>query len=86
VRATAPDNSRAPSVTVMPPSAARRRSNPMPGRPLGKVENSLCSGSLPLAHGTNARHCKVCRCVYRTQPSNAASPPTPFGVPTRTKP
>jgi len=48
-------SSRVPSSKAVPPSAARSRNNPMPGLPLGKVENSLCSGILPLAHTTDAR-------------------------------
>lgn len=40
---------RAPKVTASPPSATRTRSSPIPGRPPGKVENSLCSGNLPRA-------------------------------------
>jgi hypothetical protein len=40
----------------------RNRSNPTPGLPLGKVENSLCSGALPLAHATkNARQFETIR-------------------------
>jgi hypothetical protein len=43
-----------PSSNAIPPRAARSRSNPTPGPPLGKVENSLCSGNLPLAHTTGS--------------------------------
>lgn len=50
VRSIRPDRSAAPSAMAMPPSAARIRSSPMPGWPPGKVENSLCSGILPVAH------------------------------------
>lgn len=56
VRSTLPASSSAPTATATPPNAARRSSNPIPGLPLGNVENSLCSGTLPLAHSTNARH------------------------------
>jgi len=42
-------NSSVPSAMAMQPSAVRIRSNPMPGLPLGKAENSLCSANLLLA-------------------------------------
>lgn len=45
---------KAASSKAMPPRATRSSSSPMPGPPLGKVENSLCSGILPLAHTTGA--------------------------------
>jgi hypothetical protein len=51
VRAARPDRSNAPNDTAMPPSATRKRSNPRPGRPLGNVENNLCSASLRPENG-----------------------------------
>ena len=68
VRSIRPDRSDAPSATAMPPSAARIRSSPMPGWPPGKVENSLCSGILPLAHTKKARRCNLSNEVHRAQP------------------
>lgn len=59
VRSANPANSRAPSDTAMPPRAVRKRSSATPGLPLGKVENSRCSGSLRSRTQTNARNSKV---------------------------
>ena len=68
VRSIRPDRSDAPSATAMPPSAARIRSSPMPGWPPGKVENSLCSGILPLAHTKTARRCNLSNELHPAQP------------------
>jgi hypothetical protein len=43
----------------------------MPGWPPGKVENSLCSGILPLAHTKKARRCKLSNEPHGAQPSIA---------------
>jgi hypothetical protein len=40
----------------------------MPGWPPGKVENSLCSGILPLAHTKKARRSNLSNEVHRAQP------------------
>jgi len=51
-----PERYKPPRRTAIPPRAARNSSRPIPGRPLGNVENSLCSGTLPRAQTTTARH------------------------------
>ena len=55
--------------TASPPSAARTRSSPIPGRPPGKVENSLCSGKPPPCAKRNAPHTKLQNYVAGGNPS-----------------
>jgi hypothetical protein len=84
-RSLRPDRYKTPNTTATAPKAARKRSRPIPGRPLGKVENSLCSETLPLAHSTTARHCGLSLAHGYAQPSMAGVLTNPFGVLSRTK-
>jgi hypothetical protein len=81
VRPVRTANSTAPNATALPPSAIRNRSSPMPGRPLGKVENSRCSGPLPLAHTAKTHdESRLSVNVRRSQPSKAGVQITSFEV------
>jgi hypothetical protein len=53
-------NVKTPAAAAVKPRAVRSSKSPKPGRPPGKVENSLCSAYLPGALIINPLHLRVC--------------------------